>query len=180
MEGNSIQKIVLGEVYSEESVKRPALITLAVLVLLTIPLGLWILSINKEGAQSNDVGRYVALMEEVSIDVKTVAALSMNDTDTLAAIDAFRNNQSVTLIVPEIVIVEEEKTPNVISPLNIELSGIYWSPNNPLAGINGETYGVGEQIQGYEITRIEKTTVHFKANDGSIVVKDMDEILLEK
>jgi hypothetical protein len=109
-----------------------------------------------------------------------VDALLRNDAEELEAMRQAQQSQVVTLIVPEVVIVEEKKNPEKISPLKVNLDGIYWNAKNPLISIGDETYRVGDVIQGYEIVRINKTTVQFRAPDGSLIVKDMYENLLNK
>ena len=166
--------------YAEESVKVPALITVVVLALIAAPLGYWIYQINTAGEKSTNVERFYGLVDAVEKNVLTVTAMINNDAEALAAINASRKEPVVTLIVPEVVIVDEKKPAQGTGPLKIEMDGIYWSSARPLVSINGETYGVGDVIQGYEITRIGKTSVQFQAPDGTIEVKDMYENLLEK
>jgi hypothetical protein len=169
-----------GPAYKEESVKIPAAVTVALLILICAPLVLWIIRINAEGIQATNTAKYDALVSKVENDVRTVDALLRNDAEELEAMRQAQQSQVVTLIVPEVVIVEEKKNPEKISPLKVNLDGIYWNAKNPLISIGDETYRVGDVIQGYEIVRINKTTVQFRAPDGSLVVKDMYENLLNK
>ncbi len=156
-------------------------VTILVLVLVSAPLVFWITKINEEGTRSADVSKYTVLLDAVGSDLKRVDAMLRNDADELAAINAATKQQKVTLIVPEVVIVEDrqEAPKKQQGQLKAKLEGIYWSASNPLAGINGETYRVGDKIQGYEIVRIGKTSVQFQAEDGTIVVLNMYDDLLK-
>jgi hypothetical protein len=167
--------------YHEENIRVPLVVTILILVMVAAPLVYWILKINEEGTRSTNVSKYNVLLAAVGTDLKTVDAMVRNDADELAAINAASKKQKVTLIVPEVVIVEDRKEApkKQQGTLAAELEGIYWSPNNPLAGINGETYRVGDKIQGYEIVRIGKTSVQFQGEDGTIVVLDMYDDLLK-
>lgn len=165
--------------YREETVKIPLLVTFVVLLLICAPLLWMILKINEEGAKSTSVAKYNALVEIVNFDVDTV--------DTMLSADSSLNDLSsdgkapvVTLIVPEVMLVDESSlSSGAMTPLNIQLDAIYWSPANPIVGIGEETYRVGDSLQGYEIIEIGKTKVRFRARDGSIVVKDFYENLLQ-
>ncbi|VGO17543.1 hypothetical protein PDESU_06140 [Pontiella desulfatans] len=166
--------------YREESTRIPLVITLLLLLLTAAPMSYWIFRINQVGTVSTDVSNYDVLVNAVANNVKTVDAMLNNDAEALAAINANSKKQVVTLIVPEVVIVEDRgMEPKEQRALEIELEGIYWSPANPLVGINGETYRMGDSIQGYEIVRIGKTAVQFQGADGNIVVMDMYENLLK-
>lgn len=179
MFGKRNSMAVLVPEYREEDIRIPVMVTIVVLLVVAAPLVSWILKINKEGIRSTDITKYNNLIETVAGDVKTVDAMLRNDAAELAAITSTRKAPSVTLIVPEVVIVEERANKRTeASPLKIHLEGIYWSPANPLVGIGGETYRVGDVIQGYEIVKIGKTSVQFQHGDGTIVVKDMYENLL--
>lgn len=170
----------LSESYREESVRAPVLITLLVLVLAAAPLVWWIFRINEEGRKSTDISKYNVLVNVVADNVKTVDALLRNDAEELAAIRSAAKQPVVKLIVPDVVIVEEkQQRPDASKPLKVSIDGIYWSSANPLAGINGETYRVGDTIQGYEIVQIDKTSIRFQAADGTIVVMDIYDDLLQ-
>jgi hypothetical protein len=166
--------------YKEESVKIPAVVTVVLLVLICVPLVLWILRINEEGSRATNTAKYDAMVLKVKKDVLTVDALLRNDAAELEAMRVAKQAQVVTLIVPEVVIVEEKKEPEKVGVLKVSIDGIYWSPKNPLVSIGDETYRTGDVVQGYEIVRINKTTVHFQAPDGSVVVQDIYENLLNK
>ncbi len=166
--------------YHEESAKIPILSTAVILLLIAAPFIVWIVKINNDGAKANNVSKYENLAQLVASDVRMVDAMLRNDAAALAAMYAGRKIPVVTLIVPEVVIVENRKDePAKVTELNVELEGIYWSPANPLVGIGGETYRIGDMIRGYEIIRIGKTMVQFQSSDGTIVVKDMYENLLQ-
>lgn len=179
--GHAAQKQDLMTNYREEGVRGALIITAVILLIIALPLGLWIVKVNKEGIAAADVTRFNALVKLVDTDVQSVGAMLRNDTEALDAMKASRKKPVITLVVPEILIVENERNnssgPN---PLTVELEGIYWSPRNPLVGIDGETYKIGDVIDGYEIVRITKTGVQFQSEDGNIVVRDMYENLLEK
>ncbi len=174
-----IKPIKVSTPYKEESVKIPSAITLIIIVLLTVPLAMWIIKINDEGTRAANVARYNTLIATVDHDVRTVRALLGNDAEELAAIREARKTATVTLIVPEVVILEQKTDGQNVAPLKVTLDGVYWSPSNPLASIDGETYRVGDVIQGYEIVRIDKTSVQFQSSDGTIVKKDMYDDLLK-
>lgn len=165
------------KVYREESVKLPALIALVVLGVIAGPLVYWIFQINAAGEVASNTTHFNELVSAVNRDVRRVDTLFRNDAASLAAIDLSREEIMVMLEVPEAVEIEPEPMAPA-APLSITLSGIYWNPESPLAGIDNETYGVGEVVKGYEIVRIEKTTVRFRASDGTIVEKDLYEDLL--
>jgi len=96
-------------------------------------------------------------VQTVDGDVQTVDAILDKDAEAINAADKKR---TVTLIVPEIVIVEDRKNGSEKqSSLNIVLDGIYWNPDSPLATIDGETYREGDIIQGYKIVEIGKRSV---------------------
>ncbi len=174
-----IKKISVATPYREETIRIPVLITILAVALITVPLVMWILKINNEGTRSANVARFDSLIASVNKDVRTVRALLGNDAAELAAMRDARNAAVVTLIVPEVVIVEENSRDQNIKPLQVEMDGIYWSPSKPLVSLNGDTYRVGDIIQGYEIISIGKTAVHFQAADGTEVVKDMYDDLLK-
>lgn len=174
----SVKQITVVQPYREESVKVPAAVTLAVLLLVAVPLVMWIMKINNEGSRSANVVRFNNLITEVSADVRAVRALLNNDAEELEAMRQAREAAVVTLIVPELVIVEEQGPNRPKERFDVSLDGIYWSAKNPLASINGQTCRVGDIIQGHEIVYIGKTTVRFQARDGSLVVKGIyDELL---
>ncbi|MDF7799997.1 hypothetical protein P4C99_11025 [Pontiellaceae bacterium B1224] len=180
MSAQSIKHISVMPEYKEESVKIPVAITMVLLLLVCTPLVLWIIKINDEGSRATDISQYNALVSKVNNDVRTVDAILRNDAEELEAIRSAQRTQVVTLIVPEVVIIEERAGAAKAKPLNISLDGIYWSPNNPLVSIGDETYRIGDVLQGYEIIGINKTTVQFQAADGTLIVKDMYEDLLMK
>ncbi len=166
----------LSSEYREETAKLPVAITVAAVLLVGIPLAVWIFRIDEAGKISADISKYETLVQTVDGDVQTVDAILDKDAEAINAADKKR---TVTLIVPEIVIVEDRKNGSEKqSSLNIALDGIYWNPDSPLATIDGETYREGDTIQGYTIIEIGKRSVRFKGKDGTIVEKDMYEDLL--
>lgn len=168
----------LSEKYHEETLAIPVVVTIVVLLLLALPLVYRISVINAEGSKANDISKYSALVKLVDADIQTVDAMLRNDTAALAAINASHTPQ-VTLIIPEVVVVETKSKEGDPEVLKVEMEGIYWSPTNPLVGINGETYAVGDSVQGHKIIKISKTTVEFRSKNGTTVVKDMYEDLLK-
>lgn len=158
--------------YREESLKLPVAALVVVLLLVAAPLVWTILKIDDEGAKAIDISKYNLLIQTVDSDVQTVNAILANEASGLES-----KERKVTLIVPELVLVDEMKPTDSSLPLKINLKGIYWSPSNPLVDIDGETYYVGDKIQGYTLVKIDKTAVHFKDKDGKIVVKKFYENL---
>ncbi|MDZ8119284.1 hypothetical protein [Pontiella agarivorans] len=173
----SVRKIQMTAPYKEETVTVPAVITALLIVMIAVPLVLWIIKINDAGTRAASRVKYEALIAEVENDSRMVNAFLSDNAAELEAIRIARQAPVVTLIVPEVVIVDEREN-QTVQPLNVELDGIYWSVRNPLAGMNGEMYSVGDVIQGYEIVQIDKLSVRFIAPDGSPVVKEMYEDLL--
>ncbi len=163
--------------YCEESVKIPLAIAILAVVLVAAPFIYTVLKINDEGAQAAVVTKYNALVEAVLSDLGAANTM-LHDDSGMASIKAVGGNSVVKLIVPEVVLVDAESQ-NPEDELNVELEAIYWSPSNPIAGINGETYHVGDTIQGYEIVEIGKTTVHFKGKSGKVIVKNFYENLFK-
>ncbi|NNJ69984.1 MAG: hypothetical protein HKP10_01695 [Kiritimatiellales bacterium] len=160
--------------YREETIKVPAIITVVILLLVAVPLIYGIFQINKEGLRQTDVTQYTTLAATVSGNIQAVEDMLRNDATALAAIQTVQKNTSVRFIGPEDADEEIENLTFVgQSPLNVELEGIYWSPAKPLVGIGGETYRIGDSIQGYEIYKISKTRVYFRGQTGDTVIKDM-------
>ncbi len=160
--------------YREETIKVPAIITVVILLLVTIPLVYSIFKINAAGVRATDVSQYTTLAATVSGNIQSVEDMLRNDAAALVAIQSAQTGASVQFIGPEDV-AEETGSLSFVSqsPLNVELEGIYWSPANPLVGIGGETYRVGDSIQGYEIYKISKMRVYFRGQTGDTVIKDM-------
>lgn len=172
--GSMVRDIQVTAPYKEETVKLPAVLTVLLLVLIAVPLVLWIIRINDAGTRAANGARYNALIAEVDQGIRTVNAFLSDNAEELEALRAAREAPVVTLVVPEVATLEEQQSRHV-QPLDVELEGIYWSARNPLAGINGETYRVGDVIQGYEIVQIDKLSVRFQGPDGTLVVKEMYE-----
>lgn len=164
--------------YREQSIHFPIAVMVVALLLVCAPSLFWIHRVNVQGNSENSVVHYHALLDLVATDILAVDALMRDDASALAALDATRKAPVVRLIVPDVVIVEEKKVPEKeVSPLRSVLEAIYWNKTNPLATLDGETYRVGDSLQGYEIVAINKSTVLFKGGDGKVVVKDIDEDL---
>ena len=182
MAGNSLTKTAdLSADYQEESIRTPALITLVLMVLISIPLGSWIYRINMAGKNSSNVTKYEKLVKRVDGDVQIVSTVLNSDTAEMEAIQASRSAGTVRLIVPEVVIVEKRDKPAPDkTTLDFELDGIYWSIANPLVTIEGETYRIGDTVYGYTIVEIRKRSVIFKGKDGKLVEKDIYGDLLQK
>ncbi len=166
-----------GLTYREESVGIPVLSTVLVLVLVAAPLFWTLVRINRDGVKSTDISRYEGLAQAATLTVQTVDAMLRNDEAELAAIRAGQSPDKVTLIIPEIEI--KEIAPHNKTKLDVGLINIYWDVANPLVGIEGDTYGVGDKVQGYEIINILKTKVYFRGPDGKTVIKDINEDLLD-
>lgn len=161
--------------YREESALVPLAIAVVASLLILLP-AIWMISlINREGKQGAVVTKYETLVQGVRGDVDVVDTILVEG--GLESVLAGRSGK-VRLIVPDVVLVDEvSEDPNAVKPLKIKLEGIYWSPTRPIVGIQGETYNVGDMIQGYEIVEIGKDDVHFKDKNGEVVVKGMYENL---
>jgi len=165
--------------YCEESIKIPALITIVLLAIICIPLTIRIYRIDAAGKMSTDISKYQELVEVVGGDLQMVSSIVNNDSKELAALNAARAAGTVRLIVPEVVIVERRSADSQKrSTLNIDIDGIYWSAANPLVTINGETYHEGDTIQNYTITKIDKRSIRFEDQNGTVIEKDIYENLL--
>ena len=160
--------------YCEESTKIPILLMAVLVLIIGVLLGLLIFKIDAEGTHAANVSKYNALIQTVSADTQVVSALLEEGVSDMTS-----RERTVTLIVPEVVLVDENET-KAQSSFKIELKGIYWHPTHPLVDIDNETYGVGDGVHGYTITKIGKSSVQFKARDGGVVVKEFYEGLLEK
>lgn len=163
--------------YREQAIHFPIAVMVIALLLVCAPSLFWIHRVNAQGNSKNSVVHYHALLDLVAADIRAVDALMRDDATALAALDATRKAPVVRLIVPDVVIVGEKVPEKEVSPLRSVLEAIYWNKTNPLATLDGETYRVGDSLQGYEIVAINKSTVHFKGGDGKVVVKDIDEDL---
>ena len=174
------KEVDLSAEYHEETVHVPVIITILVILLIAIPFSLWIYNIDEAGKLSSNVSEFELMAATIDSDVKSVTKILRTDAREMQALDATRKAGTVRLIIPEVVIVENRKTnSDADGELNIEIDGIYWSPANPLVTIGGETYRVGDMIQGHEIVKIGKRSVTFKRKDGKLVEKDIYEDLLQ-
>ncbi len=155
--------------YREVSVKPVIYTMLIIVAAVAIPLGWLNQKIGAEGFKIADTTQYQNLVAMVESDVKRVKHMLDNehmDESVLIGIPM------VTLILPEIMptnseeaVIQNNKT------FKIKLSGIYWSPRDPIVTISGENYHVGEVIQGHRIIEIRKTEVVFEDPMGDKVVK---------
>lgn len=169
--------------YHETTLMLPMILLVASLLLIGVPLGVLGYRIDEVGGRGLDLFKYKALEKTVSADMQAVKFILNADNKESVIIDSSIKNKLITLVIPEVVIVEQvskasgTKTPS----LEVDLGGIYWNPNTPLATIDGETRQVGDQVQGYEVVWIGKTKVRFRGQDGSFVEKGMyDDLLQEK
>lgn len=171
--------LTAGEVdYREETVRGPVLLTLLLVVLIAAPLVYWMFLLNREGTRTADVSQYTVLVEALDSNVTTVDAMLRNDLEEVAAINEASKNNMVKLIVPDFVIIEDEpQAPKPKEQFAVKLDGIYWSASNPLVGLNGETYRVGDTVQNFEIIQIGKSKVRFHGPDDEIVIMDINESL---
>lgn len=166
------------EAYREETVRLPVVLTLLLVVLIAAPLIYWMVLINREGTRTADVSRYTELVDALDSNVKMVDAMLRNDLEEVAAINEASKNDGIKLNVPDFVIIDEEPVaPRPKEQFDATLDGIYWSTSNPLVGIDGETYRVGDTVQHYEIIQIGKSKVRLHGPDGEIVIMDMNENL---
>ncbi len=155
--------------YREVPVK-PAIYTMLIVVaVVAAPLGWLSQKIAAEGSKVADTTQYQNLVAVVGQDVETVQRMLNNELVDEAAL---KGTPVVTLITPDIMPTNMgEAVAQDSGKLKVELSGIYWSPNDPIATINGENYHVGEIIQRHRIIEIRKTEVVFEDPMGEKVVK---------
>jgi hypothetical protein len=57
------------------------------------------------------------------------------------------------------------------SDLGLTLDGIVWDKQKPLAMINGQILGEGQEIEGYSITKIQKTSIEVKKDNRTFTLK---------
>ena len=160
-----------GNGYRETPVKPAVYTMLIVVAAVAAPLGWLNQKISAEGSEIADTTQYRDLVAGVGRDVKMVQRMLNNERidekelrGTLVPV--------VTLITPDIMPTNMgEAASQDDGTLKIKLSGIYWSPSDPLATINGENYRAGELIQGHRIIEIRKTEVVFEDPMGNKVVK---------
>jgi len=152
--------------YRETPVK-PAIYTMLIVVAaVAVPLGWLNQKIGAEGFEVADTTQYQNLVATVGGEVKKVQRMLDSEQVDL------NETPLVTLIVPDIMPTNmNEAVVPVSKKFKVELSGIYWSPSDPLATINGENYHVGDLIQGHRILEIRKTEVVFEDPMGEKVVK---------
>jgi len=119
-------------VYAEESPRLPALFALALALLVAAPLAHWIVRVNRQGARDTNLAAYRQLVQAMQTDAAEVDAILHNDDEALAALGASRK-PVVTLIVPEVVIVDEPKPsePAEAEPFKAEINVYTTTPPNP-------------------------------------------------
>ena len=155
--------------YREEPVKPAVYTALIVVAIVAAPLGWLNQKIGAEGFKVADTSQYQNLVLTVNRDVRTVRRMLDNE-----AVDekTLKGASLVTLITPDIAPTNaSEATVQETEGLKIKLSGIYWSPTDPIATINGENYHIGESVLGHRIIGIRKTEVVFEDPMGEKVVK---------
>jgi len=156
--------------YREVAVK-PAIYTMLIVVAaVAAPLGWLNQKIGAEGFRVADTTQYQELVRGVGRDVKAVQRMLDNERvdkkelqGTLVPV--------VTLITPDIMPTNMEEAVAGNGKFKVVLSGIYWSPNDPIATLNGENYHTGEVINGHRIIEIRKTEVVFEDPMGDKLVK---------
>ncbi len=171
MIGINKAKAVAANEYREVSVKPAIYTMLAVVAAVAAPLGWLNQKIAAEGFEIADTTQYQNLVAVVDRDVATVRHMLDNERVDEAALKGTLA-PVVTLITPDIMPTNMGEAASQDSgALKIKLSAIYWSPNDPIATINGENYRVGEMIQAHRIIEIRKTEVVFEDPMGDKVVK---------
>jgi len=154
--------------YREVPVKPSVYTMLVVVAVVAAPLGWLNWKIGAEGSRVADTTQYQNLVAVVDRDVETVRHMLDNE-----RVDekALKGTPVVTLITPDIMPTNMGEAASQDSgTLKINLSAIYWSPNDPIATINGENYRVGEMIQNHRIIEIRKTEVVFEDPMGDKVI----------
>ena len=170
MIGKNTDKGVASE-YRETPVK-PAIYTMLIVVAaVAVPLGWLNQKIGAEGFEVADTTQCQNLVATVSGDVKGIRRMldgERVDERELKGIMA----PAVVLITPDIMPTNMGEAASQISnKFKIELSGIYWSPSDPIATINGENCHIGDSVQGHRIVEIRKTEVVFEDPMGEKVIK---------
>jgi hypothetical protein len=61
-----------------------------------------------------------------------------------------------------------DATPKPQGPADVlKIEGIIWTPENPLAIINGETVSVGGAVKNYRVAAITKTTIEVEGPNNT-------------
>jgi hypothetical protein len=163
--------------YQEETVGLPLLIALVVTGLVAVPL-LWMIPrINQEGEKTANVSRYEQMTVVLSGAVTKVYEMLTSSEAALRQVQLLEEPKDPILLIEDLPVVDVVE---IAPELNVESMNIYWNAGRPLVGIDGETYAVGDFVDGYKITDIQQTKVFFKGVDGQIIAKDMYEDLLLK
>ena len=178
MTGFKKAAVQAGASYCEESPRLAIIITVVVVAAVGIPLGLLNKKISDEGSRAADVSLYMGLADRVGGNVMVVREMlekGVVDKVALAAVAAPR----VTLITPDVSPTNmQEAADQDPNKLNIKLSAIYYSTQDPLVTIDDENYRVGDKIKGgFTILEIRKTEVVFRSPLGDKIVKYMYDYL---
>lgn len=161
--------------YHEVPVKPAVYTMLIVVALVAAPLGWLNLKIGAEGSKGADISRYSDLVAVVNRDVNTVQRILDHEQmdekilkGSLAKVPQWISPDDKDLPV------NRNNSPKQNSGnLKIELSGIYWSPTDPIATIDDENYHVGDQIQNHKIIEIRKNAVVFEDPMGETIVVEL-------
>jgi hypothetical protein len=158
--------------YTEIQVKPAIYFALLVVVLVAAPLLWWNHKTGAEGLVVADTSNYAALARQVSLDVRTVQGILNNEVVDKRVLRGLGAAPVVTLITPEIMPTNLDEAATLGNrKFNIELSGIYWIPADPIVTIDGENYKTGDLVQGHRIVEIRQTEVVFEDPLGEKVVK---------
>ena len=162
--------------YSEERPRLAIIITFAAVVLVGMPLGLFNRKIANDGSRSADVSSYTALTAQVNGTVTVVRDILEKGIVSDVALIGMAS-PTVKLIVPDVSPSNmKEAAGQNGNKLDINLTGIYLS-RNPIVGIDGEHYRVGDKVHGHTIMEIRETEVVFRSPLGEKVVEYFYEYL---
>lgn len=171
MTGFNKAAIPPGTDYFEESPRLAIIIAVLAVVAVGVPLGLLNKKISDAGSQAADVSTYTSLADSVGANVRVVRDMldkGVVDMVALAAVAA----PKVTLITPDVNPTNMQEAANQDpNKLNVKLSAIYWSPQDPLVTIDNENYRVGDKVKGFTILEIRKTEVVFRSPLGDKIIK---------
>jgi hypothetical protein len=155
--------------YREEPVKPAVYAMLAVMVAVVVPLGMLNQKIGAEGFIAADTSQYENLARTVSRDVDTVKRMLLNEEVEESRLVGLRTTPM--LIIPDIMPTNmDEAVAQGSKKFKVELSGIYWSPTDPIVTIEGENYHTGDMIKKHRIIEIRETEVVFEDPAGEPVV----------
>jgi len=147
-------------------------------ILVSSPLIWLIRQIEEEGFKKADTTRYSAMASAILNDVNIVRSLLNNEVVEESVLTGITASPVVTLITPDVAPTNmEEAVQQNNTKFNVTLKFISWTPHNPLVNIDGETYRVGDKVQGHTIKEIRKTEVVFLSPMGDTVIKYFYEYL---